>query len=60
MKNPILAAERQRRRLERLRKQLVTTPRQAPSILATKLGQWPKRAATIAKIQKLEEMEAKD
>lgn len=59
IKNPILMAERQQRQLERLRKQLVTDPRQGTSILATKLWQGPKRAATMAKMQKLEEMEAK-
>jgi len=54
--NPIIAAERQRRRVERLRKQLKTaSPQQAASILATKLWQGPKLAGTYAKIKKLEE-----
>lgn len=58
--NPIIAAERQRRRADRLREQLKhATSQQTATILATKLWQGPKRAATIAKKAKLEEVKAK-
>lgn len=57
IKNPIIAAERQQRHLERLRVKLKIAPStQIASILATKLWQGPKRAATRAKQQLLDEI----
>lgn len=57
MKNPILMAERQQRRLERLRKQLkIMSPQQSAAILATKVWIGTKRGAMRAKQQLLEEI----
>lgn len=51
MHDPILTAERQRRRAERLREQVKAAPEKAATILATKLGEWPKLAARLALVK---------